>query len=247
MNPTLERIKKLLALSKSSNPHEADLAMAKAREIAIDAGIDLAMAAINMEQAPVKEAFTQGFVSQGKRKNVTQRAVTTILQHHFNVNILYSGSRSEGQSIIFIGRNSDVELAVYINGFLNEEFMRRWHRYREQSFQITTEERSAFIYGMQQGLSAKLDERKKQTEQNRFNLLDSTLADKVKNQYQLMVINEDEARSKAVAHYYPEVRKNYSSFKMSGSMDSTMAGFREGKSININNPLHGTESQLALG
>lgn len=241
-NNLVEKIKKLLGLATSSNPHESDLAMAKARMLCAENDIDMAALELDRKQAPVKEQFVRDDIHAGQRKNITQDAVTHILIAHFKVRIVYSGSREAGQRICIIGRASDVALATYINGFLNNEFMRRWHNFKEQNFS-NTQERSAFIFGMRKGLDEKLTEAKNRAEQNKLNSMANGNA--VQNQYAIMLVDENKARALAVIKLVGQT-KPVAAKKISGSMESLEAGIQEGKKININSPLGAGSQRMAL-
>lgn len=255
MNPEiLARLKKLLALSASGNSAEADLALTKAREIAAYHDIDLAVAAVRMEAPEAKEEFTKMEVGAGKRKNVCQKLISWILSKHFNTDVIYSGGRNYGMTIHFIGRKSDVEFAIYLNSFLQQEFMRRWWAYKEAG-NHNTRERNSFIYGLYEGLSSKLDEAKAVSEQNKFTFInrenatpennyDTSFADQVKQKYSLMIVTEKEERKKKVGEFFPTLRSNYDRTRLTGSVDSRGAGRAEGRKINVARPLG---SQLALG
>src|SRR5271165_4100986 len=162
-NPTIEKIKKLIKLSASTNEHEAELALMKAKELATEAGIDLAMDSLKNDEETIKEEFIKQEFNAGKRHSVCQTVVSNILQNHFNVDLVYSGSRWRGRVIHFIGRKSEVELAIYVNQYLTAEFMRRWHKYKDSN-NLNTKERNSYLWGLYEGLSAKLNESKKKAE-----------------------------------------------------------------------------------
>lgn len=243
----LERIKKLIRLSTSSNSNEADLALAKARALAAEEGIDLAIAAIQMDTPQVKEEFVNTSKGAGNRKSVTQRFVSWIIGAHFNVKIIYSGNRAYGMKIIFIGRKSDVEMAEYVNAFLNEEFMRRWH-YFQRVNNLPCKERSSYIYGLYQGLNDKLTEARKKAENDRFDFLavsqDKTFSNNVRNQYALMIRNEEYELQQMVDKLFPELRKNYSRTRLTGSASSLDTGISHGRTININRPIGGNKALM---
>ena len=100
----LSKLKKLLTLAQNATSAEAENALEKATAIAAKHNIDLALISI---AAPIKEEMIEEKYIQGKRKCVTQRYISWIIQAHFNVDLIYSGSRYLGKSIVFIGRKSD--------------------------------------------------------------------------------------------------------------------------------------------
>ena len=63
----LNRLTKLLSLSKSNNIHEAELALTKATELATEAGIDLATVACREASAQEKLEMVEETVKTGQR------------------------------------------------------------------------------------------------------------------------------------------------------------------------------------
>ena len=63
----LNKLKKLLNLSKSSNINEAELALQKATAMAAEAGIDLAMVSVKADSEAEKLEMVQETAFSGKR------------------------------------------------------------------------------------------------------------------------------------------------------------------------------------
>jgi hypothetical protein len=241
----LAKIQKLLRLSESQNENEASLALEKAKALCVEHDIDIAMARVDNKQAQEKEEFVKDCLAQGKRRSVTQMEVSILLIAHFNVELVYSGNRDFGMKMYFVGRKSDVELATYVNSFLNAEFMKRWHAYRERNYWVTTDERASFLRGMRVGLCDKLDKAKRDAENNKFALMAN--ADAVRNQYALTIVDEKKARLDAKNNLFSGLKP-----VKTKEVAANEEGYREGQKIEIRAGLGGgnqrqlSEPRLAL-
>jgi len=229
----------LLALAESANEFEADLALSKAQALATEYGIDLALAKMSGVESE-KESFEKGTVETGQRMPITQLEVSIIIVNYFNCELVYAGNRAYGRRIYFVGRTSDVSLGIYVNSFLNNEFMKRWKRYK-QNRDCSTFERASFLRGMRIGLADKLQKAKDEAEKNKFNSMANALA--VKNQYALMIVNEKDALRKFKASLFSAL-KPVMSKKVAGT--SHDEGYKAGQDINISLGL-GSGSNGAIG
>src|SRR5690606_25619435 len=81
-----------------------------------------------------------------------------ILQKYFAVNIVEvteneeytdKGIRKFGKrkSLSFIGRQTNVQIAIYVYGYLHREFMQLWHEHRKQT-DAPMSSRNSFFYGL---------------------------------------------------------------------------------------------------
>ena len=117
----IEKVKKLLALGGSSNPHEAGLALTRAREIAIRFALDLE--AIRREAG----APEIGRLDRRHRMRSFEEAhLLGLIELFFRVRTLAGVS-----TITFIGTESDVRLADYAFGFLLRSIRQALAEWRE--------------------------------------------------------------------------------------------------------------------
>jgi len=236
----LNKLKKLLNLSKSATGAESDLALERATALAAKHNIDLALAIIDQ---PVKEEFTEGEFPEGKRQCVAQRFITQIVQDHFNVQIIYSGSRYFGRKILFLGRKSDVEFAIYVQEFLKNHMMNSW-RYYQKSHKVNTIYRATFLESFTRGLDKKLTEAKIKQEDESFAGLSEEIQGESRNKYALIIQNEEDERNNFMCKKYPKLGKApRARLNFFGGGNTEQAGFNSGYSTNINRPLMG---QLAI-
>lgn len=237
----LNKLRKMLTLHKGASGAESDAALEKATALAAKHNIDLAIAAI--DEAPTKkEEFIQGEFIEKRRKCVAQRFITDILQNHFNVRVLYQGSRYYGQKILFLGRKSDVEFAIYVQGFLKSHIMDSWDNYKT-AHNAPTSHRATFFSGFYRGLNVKLTEAKRKQEEESFNGLAPEIKVNAENRYALIIKSEEIERENFVTTKYPKIRNASSARLNYYGGDTAHAGFKHGYATNIARPLMG---QLCL-
>ena len=240
MNPQiLEKLKKILRLANNNaNPHEAEVALQKAQQIAIENQIDIA--SVNVADDQAKERYEKGVVELGQRSSVCQKFVNWIIGKHFNVKIINSGGRIGGKKIHFIGRTSDVIFAQWVNQYLNETFMSCWHNYKN-THDTPTRLRESYIFGLYRGLDAKLEQNKKDVESNKFNQIAQELGEdksrEVQKSYSLTIISEKEQMEQAVAKFFPSLKKGTTKHINLQSITVMEQGFAKGQTINVNRPL----------
>jgi len=234
----VEKIKGLLRLSTSQNQHEAELAMQKAKALAVKYEIDLVSIDAFNDNAPKNEPITRESIEAGKRLSVSQHHISRLLIDYFNVKVIYSGGRWGGKQITFIGRGRDIEIASYLNDYLNQEFLRLWRKYYDENEKngVTISHRAGFIYGLAQGLGGKLAESQTQTEQESFAASPAEKVQKIKECYALAIVNHKKNLEDKVAEFYPHLRKSGVSHRIR-NYDSVGAGRVLGRSISLNRPL----------
>ncbi len=234
----VEKIRKLLALGTSDNANEAELAMQRAKALAIQHDIDLASIQVfenKKSEAPIVKSEA---LNLGQRKAVCQKFISWILQDYFKVKIIYHGCRAHGYILIFVGRTTDIQIATYIQGFLKQEFMRLWHNYREQNPTVQTKDRNSFFYGLYKGLDAKLSEQEKQTEKEVFVGMRFTegteKTEQIQSCYALAKVNFKEELDKKLSEFYPKLGKAAPHARLNNNNESArQAGFKQGQNINL--------------
>lgn len=154
----IERIKKLLRLARSSNRHEAELAMARALELAAEHCV--AIERLNADEC-AKEKATTHRVSEALSRVTYDREFAneiccrffgvTALENHF-IRMVDRRPRSAVR-IIWVGTRSEIEIATYVAAFLTRHFAFCWNRFGGRF-----RNRKAYVYGMYLGVARKLDE-----------------------------------------------------------------------------------------
>lgn len=237
----VNKIRGLLRLTKSNNQHEAELAMQRAKALCVKYDLDLASIDPNKTKNTEEPIIKGDNVSLGKRMCVCQKWVSNLLQCHFNVKIIYFGNRRYGQHIVFVGRKRDIDIATYLNEFLNREFLELWRQYYVKNKpMVTLEHRGGYIAGLATGLGEKISESQKNTEEETFDQIEYERGnegmEQVKNIYALAVINHRKKLSEKVDELFPRLR----SIKVGSSphnWNSYNDGRAKGRTININRPL----------
>jgi hypothetical protein len=225
-------IAKLLSRGKSDNQHEAELAIAKAQQMAITYQIELSECVGTTEKEPFdcEEVFTWN------RKPVVWKYIVHILQNHFNVTVIYGGMRVE-----FIGRRDEIEFAKGIAQYLMVTFDRFWKEYKEKHG-LSNSHKHSFMQGMYQGLNDKLKENKKESiirlaAEKSFGEVVSK--ENLIEKFTLATVTEEKERDKAVGDFYPRLRSSSNSYRGSYNPDSNRAGYSAGQSINIGGKVAG--------
>lgn len=228
MENHLDKIKKLLKLSKSSNAHEAELAMAKAMEMAARHEIDLSALG---DDAEVSDIIHRWFPMKARLAREWKLALN-IAAAHFHVSPCICRQRKQ---VVLIGRSDAIEVADYIITFLVRESRRQVASFgKEQTAmrrKMTSGKRAAFIAGFFTGISQRLLE-------GRFDLMreDSRYA---------LVIRTEEAKRDAEMDKVIGKTKTITTKKPRRSA-ATLAGYLSGRQTSLARPLPGAAPQQGV-
>jgi hypothetical protein len=156
----LARVEKLLALSQSSNEHEAALAMQKANEL---------IEKNHIQGLGSNHEYRYGFgVIDRKRKRIEsyQRRICTILQDFFFVRIvlasLYDPLRNDTyKTIELLGTKENVTIAEYCYHFLENRLASLWSLNRQRFKGSARTEKNSYYLGLLRGFHQKLEEQRK--------------------------------------------------------------------------------------
>jgi hypothetical protein len=152
----VERIAKLLALAKSSNVHEAEVAMATAQRL---------MLKYNVELVAHGASARYGFRHLGEptgRLTESRRMLAAILRDHFFVEVLWVGvwrpvAGKRGTVLEVCGTAENVEMAAYVHSFLVHTAEQLWRAFkRERGLTGGTAHRT-FLAGVMSGFHDKLN------------------------------------------------------------------------------------------
>jgi len=138
MNPILEKIKKLLRLSRDSaaSANEAAIALAKAMLLASEHGIDLDKVSTDDTDNTVTHRTT------GALFGAAERNAASLVKRHFNVDALFS--KRTGKAVVhFIGYPETCDLAIYVFVYLVRCAKSAWKKRENRRLK----NRAAFIYG----------------------------------------------------------------------------------------------------
>lgn len=154
-SPVLRRIARLLALAESPNVHEATAAMRAAQRLMLQHNIDAAGAA-------AREGY--GFRHVGTpsgRISGAEHVLAGILSRHFFVDVIWVPSYlprqgRSGRVLELCGTPSNLDVAVYVHGFLMQTSERLWREHKRAHGLTGNAERRRFALGVMMGFDEKL-------------------------------------------------------------------------------------------
>ena len=174
----LERLKKLLALTSSDNPHERELATLKANQLLLEHNLDMTRQAHpDDETVYVKRAL------EATRKQTKHVVIYEILKTFF-----VSPVFNHGRGVFYlevIGDKTSVELAEYVAHFLDYELEIMWKdaKKKNPSFKNISAKNS-FLRGVAKGYVEKIESQKKMSAQSfELALIEKNLALQLKTVY----------------------------------------------------------------
>lgn len=217
----MNKIKNLLKLASSDNPHEAELATIKANQLLLKHNIEY----LNLEEAN-KEFYVHTVLSY-KRKNTKMGTIYSILKF-FMVSPVLNYTK-DGVSLEVTGTKSNIELAEYIAHFLDTELERLWNITKKEKNLKGQIAKNSFYRGIEKGYSEKMEKVK-----GDFNPSDSKA---------LIKINQE--LSYHVSKIYGGLRSSYSKNQI--DQKSQSLGINIGKSLNINKGLKNTTTKKLIG
>ena len=152
--------------------------------------------------------------------------------------------RNYQRFFVFVGKKSDIQIAQYVQQFLNQEFFRLWHNYKKIN-NARTEERNSYFWGLYRGL----DEKLKKTEQSVVQDIRAERGEecyqKIENNFALMRLSDKNRVDTAVGKFFPKLGKAKSTGVFANRPDTVQHGFRDGGKINLRQPLNEpTQSQI---
>ena len=153
------RIHKLLALGQSSNPHEAELALAKAHELALRHNLKL------LAQAPdAHDTRAFGLRLFGPPMRRVPAAIwgiaNLVSEFYFTLYIGRSYRDEPGQAwriLEFCGSRDNLDLAEYVYGFLTHQVEHQWESFRQANPRVNGRLRNSFIMGLLAGFRRQLE------------------------------------------------------------------------------------------
>ncbi|MEM1083266.1 MAG: DUF2786 domain-containing protein [Verrucomicrobiota bacterium] len=150
MSPALDRIKKLLRLSRCSaaTPAEAANAMAKAISLAAEHGIDL-------NKVSTEEDFAAALThrTEPSQRGIPHRLASRLVRRHFGVDALFD--KVEGKPVIhFVGLPENCDLAIYCYVFLVRTLRAAWRNRKNRRLR----DRDAFLRGFAAVIDDKMPE-----------------------------------------------------------------------------------------
>ncbi len=177
------RLRKLLSLSGSTNPHEAESALLKARELAAKYALDLEEA--RKDGVPTPEDERHYTVSIGEchpRLSLEEAALANLLQDFFGVMAVreYAPDLETGRPshiLTLSGTRRSLQLATYVHDCIQTAFRRAQYDLPPLMLARTIASKRAlkdFRLGLLEGFRAKLREQNQRPEMRALVLADKT-------------------------------------------------------------------------
>lgn len=220
----IEKLRKLLALA-GNNPSqsEAELAMSKAQEMALEHGIDLAL----IGQAPDEDdVIIEERIEMGQRLPTTNTFVTNILTKFFNVRIILSGSRVSGRRLVFVGKKESIDTAKYIYSWLGETMVRCWRTYYDNTPGINLADKQSYLFGFYNGLVGKLNRNRNEIESSKLT------NDGDRNKYAVACVNLSQRIQSFIDENFDGIRKTATK-SIAINAASYSKGIMDGNACNI--------------
>lgn len=153
----LDRLKKLMALSTSDNPHERELATLKANQLLLDHNLDR----IKMVGDIKEETVYVKRVLECTRKQAKHIAIYDILKTFYVAPVF-----NHGRGLFYlevIGDKTSVELADYVAYFLDNELEALWKETKKKNPHLKSlSARNSFFRGIATGYVTKIEIQKMQ-------------------------------------------------------------------------------------
>ncbi|HEX3640647.1 MAG TPA: DUF2786 domain-containing protein [Ktedonobacteraceae bacterium] len=207
----LSKIKKLLALSTSSNPNEAAAAAAKAQEL-------LMLHNLSMSQIQTQEpsSYEQTFLNLGR--SIWKRVLLSVIARNNFCEVVYTPSKAES-ALIGEAHNREVVtyLYHYLIGQLEPMAIDAYHR--SLSSMHAKSWLDAFYMGAATSIDHRLEEQQREMEA-------------ASNACKALIISKDAELKSAMRHFYPQT-KNGSS-KRIRSKDGYYSGQEAGRKVALN-------------
>ncbi len=157
MSDAIEKIKKLLRLARSSNPHEAKLALARAMALATEHDVEIE--GLNPDECAQEKRLTHEETEPAARMSYDARYAWSICRSHFNVTTvemncirLVDGWPRRAVKLAVVGTPAAIVIARYVHAFLVQHFAFCWRRHRGR-----LRNRQAFVHGMFIGIVVQLN------------------------------------------------------------------------------------------
>lgn len=228
----IEKIKKLLRMKRGGTAAEVETALNLARDLAAKHGIDIA--GVNPDEQSEERRISHIEEVLNSKLPIEAKYAAAILVNFFNVQIVLRRGFylrnifTSLYSLVIIGTSVDCEIARYVFVFLQHHFRNAW-KGRENK---RLKNRAAFLYGMFNGLAAKLEEER-----------DKNLPDEAG----LMVIGRAlKQREEYLKQHFSNAKDQDLKHDDSDAWRAKLAGIHAGKKTEIRKGLNGDDAPAQL-
>jgi SHS2 domain-containing protein len=239
----IERVRKLLAKTTGAGctPEEAEAAFKTASRIMAEHNLDMA-------EVEAKEGGEQSFIEEDietlARWELEDNLVYGIVKRHFFVEAILDSRCVNGKwkkVLRFFGLPHNVQTARFVHGALHDAFDGLFAAYRKQTG-APASDRRIFVSGVASGFNQKMDEERQSMEIER-----DILNGKRSGATALSVANIGAITLSKFQEAHPKRTNNKSSFaSVTGSQSALDAGYKAGKSLNLNRAIGGGSKRGGL-
>ena len=218
----MRKIQKLMALSSSSNQHEAEQALIKSQQLLLKHNLD----AKDIGGEEEEKIFVKRILKQ-KKENAKMRSIAKILENFFVSTVYKRGG--DAIYLEILGSGVNLEIAEYVAVFLTHELDRLWEQAQRNFMALKgTVAKNSFFLGIARGYCNKIQS--------------------LKRGYSPEVTQGLMVIEKALLDAKSQVYKHLRASKSAGGhcRDSSMLGEQLGKQLSINPALHRAQTQVFL-
>jgi hypothetical protein len=187
LGAVMERVTKLLALSTSSNEHEAASAAAKAQQLMFRHNLSLAQVQAGPEDA--RDAYTERVIDLGALQSWRRTLIHVLAEHNFCKALAFVGT----PRVAIIGEPHNIALVEQLYAYLLRELLRladvAWQRAKRRSRDSARQWKHGFQHGAVEVIAERLAEQREEDaaadEASRALVLrkDAGVADALRRQY----------------------------------------------------------------
>jgi len=153
-NAVLRKVQKLMALGDSSEPHEAQQAMIKSRQLLLKHNLE------EREPEEDKAKIAMQRILKQKRENAKMRAIASIVKTFFVAIVYHRGE--EYTTLEIIGDPVNVEIGEYVAGVLETELENLWKLAQKTARLKGATAKNSFFLGVAKGYCQKVEALKKE-------------------------------------------------------------------------------------
>ena len=234
----LEKIRKLLALGDSANEHESLLAIRKAKEL-------MARHKLDRFSAMAKQGCCGRLINlKRKRLESYHRALCSILQEHFQVEIiivpLYDAiNLASYKNIDLVGRADNVRIAEYVFHFLLDRLNILWQAKKDSGPSTQKKSRNSYWLGVLNGFREGL---RKESSPNL-----AAVQDNIHDGHptSFPVTGEDQALRSFISERHPKLRTGRHS-KARIDRSSFESGLKDGRLLKLRRGLKEQKKKPAI-
>jgi hypothetical protein len=180
-NKMMDRVKKLMALAASSNPHEADSAMTKAHHLIAKYNLDLLA-------QDADRNFASVFVGQPALRHPPEDySLAHLLQDFYFVQGIWVSTyvpekRKMGRVLEVSGTIENIKLATYVHDFVRRFIQSRWAEYNNGK-RLNRYRQTDFAVGIIEGFRSKLETQSKEKGKKQDSLSPMKIGDPLLRKY----------------------------------------------------------------